>query len=189
VLNHNEKEISMNQPLDKLTDSTVNLTTILKELEIEKHYSYQTLYDKFKALMGLIQMKRDDLKDESGEIWFFEEEKEFIKQLILEVDNPYLKIVRSKKSFKGIEHQQEEAANFEERMLKIVKNIKNPLLKEISSNLIEILSNKVINEKKVELLMNLKFLLDTADTYNQDDLIQLIDTINNSINVFKEKKK
>jgi hypothetical protein len=76
----------------------VRFVDLAKELATQG-YTYEALFQRFKKFSNLIDLSPEDYKDENGEISFHEEEKELIKALLLEMGEPYLIKITSKKLY------------------------------------------------------------------------------------------
>ena len=152
--------------MDSRIDPTVNLSEIMQELTEELFTSMQAIHKRWQKLCILQGMESDELKNERGEVWFFEEEKEFVKQLIREVDLPYLKIIRLDKRFKSIAERAEEAENFKQRMFKSIQNMKDPDLIERATAIINRMCMDEINDLSIEIQENIKLLLEKEMTYS-----------------------
>ncbi len=123
-----------------------NLTDIIKELTHESDkkifVSPDAAYKKFVQLMEFGNVSRSELKDETGEFYFYPFEEQVIKALLIEMDQqPFLqRLTKGKIVGHTLEEDDEAAFAFRERMLKICEGIKDKEMLEVWHELIELLS-------------------------------------------------
>lgn len=114
---------------------------------------YDIIYKRLKKFMDFIGVKMDMLKDDTGEIAFYPEEKDILTQLLREMGESYLIQTTSKKALgKNSAEVYKHAKDFHGRMTVIANEMKDEELKAGWLSLIDILSKKQINELNADLI-------------------------------------
>lgn len=128
----------------------ITLNKIREELYETEFVEMGTSYRRFTRLMKHLNTDMDEIKD-GNNIYFYEDEKEFVKGLILEMGEPYLKNLTNKKIVgKSLEDGYNEAVKFTERMMKRVNNMQHEELKIKAIQSIELLSRQTSRDLAIK---------------------------------------
>lgn len=124
----------------------ITLNNIIEEAVKTEFVDKTTAYRRFKRLMAHLNTDMDELK-KGDTIQFYEDEKEFVKGLINEMDKPYLKKLTNKKIIgKSLGDGYNEAVKFTERMMERVEKMQHEELKIKAIQSIELLSRQTSRE-------------------------------------------
>ncbi|MDQ0902767.1 hypothetical protein [Paenibacillus sp. V4I7] len=151
---------------------------------------YDVLYKRLKKFMDYIGLKMDQLKDKSGEISFYEEERGMILQLLKEMGESYLiKITSSKELGKNSAEVIENSRQFHERMVTVAENIPHEDMKVGWLNLIDLLSRKQAHDLNTNLMEKIKAIADqvTGLNLNYFEHLKLLNDIHAGLDAWVEK--
>ena len=182
------KEAAEKQQVEEY--EAVGLTQILSEVAMERYMEIPALYARFRKMAEILKMDIEDHKNDSGEIMFAEDEKEFVKELIWQVGEHFIKTTNSKKkTFKSVEEQLKASQKMQRELEKSIENMKYQELKMNAQGMIEVLSrrslidvqnsvlNRAINIGEDIMNMNL----------NDGEKTELLKEIDKGLDIFQNK--
>lgn len=145
----------------------IPLTSILEELANEEYIEPDTARRRLTKVMGAAKMSLDYFKEDSNQVFFFEDIKEFIKALIIEIEKPYLKSsINGTKLTGTAQENYEEALRFKTFMESSIASIKNENMKENAQKFIEVLSNENIWRLRIDIYKKIEKIGKFVDTAN-----------------------
>lgn len=128
----------------------ITLHKILEEVVETEFIEKTTAYKRFRRVMEHLNIDIDELKYEDN-IYFYEDEKDYIKGLIHEVGEPYLKKLINKKTIgKNLEDGYNEALKFTDRMMERINKMKHEELRIRATKSIEMLSRETSRELTIK---------------------------------------
>jgi hypothetical protein len=180
---------------DFIDTDTFTLAEIIRELITEeKVYATEAaIRERFKKLMNYLAVTTDTLKNSDKEISFSNQERELVKALLIELGEPYLQRLTSKKPIgKTVDKGLEEAKAFRDRMDKYMKaaSIKDENMRRYWTDIIEILSRYQLKLAQVKLLNHIKEagekIIQSDLSYNE--LIEIIKEADSAVNNWINKR-
>lgn len=154
-------------------------------------YDYNALYKRLQKFFDFIDVRLDVLKDESGEISFYEYEKEIVIQLLKEMGETYLVKVTSKKEFgKNSKEIYAHAMAFRDRMIPVAEKIPDTDVRNLWINLIDMLSKKQVNELSISLMGKINKFADNVNDLglNYNEHLQLLKDIHEDFDIWVKNR-
>lgn len=171
---------------------TYSLAEIIREL-IDNHEVYlteQAIRDRFNKILKYAKINSDSLKNDDGEIFFFEGEKDLVKALLIELDKPYLQRLTSKKKVgKTIEDGLKEAKAFRDRMKDRSKGVKDQEILKSWEGIVELLSRyelQTVNQSIINRLKRVEAEIIRNDI-NYEELIEMMKGLDSAIQKWEQK--
>lgn len=152
---------------------------------------YDVIYKRLKKFMDYVGLKMDQLKDDSGEIAFYEEEREMIHQLLKEMGESYLiKITSNKELGNNSAAIYDHSRQFRERMILVAESIPHEDLKVGWLNLIDLLSRKQAHDLNASLVQKIKAIADqvTGLNLNYFEHLDLLNDIHTGLDAWIERR-
>ncbi len=168
----------------------VGLTQILSEVAMERYMEIPALYARFRKMAEILHMDIEDHKNESGEIVFVEDEKEFIKELIWQVGENFLKTINSKKAtFKNAQEQLKASHKMQRELEKSIENMKDQELKMNAQGIIEVLSKRSLIEVEINVMNRIKIIGEDIINLNlnSEELTEVFREIDGALDIFQNK--
>lgn len=166
----------------------VKLKTIFEEIPF---YDYNALYKRLQKFADFVGLKLDALKDDSGEISFYEFEKDIVVQLLKEMGESYLiKITSHRELGKNAKEIYGHAMAFRERMIPIAEQIPDEEVRGLWLNLIDLLSRKQAHELNIALMEKIKGIADMVTNLglNYREHLQLLQEIHEGLDRWVETR-
>ncbi|WP_137671264.1 MULTISPECIES: hypothetical protein [Paenibacillus] len=133
----------------------------------------------------------EQLKDDSGEITFYEDEREMIHQLLKEMGESYLiKITSNKELGNNSADVYKNSRQFRERMIAVAENIPNEEFKEGWLNIIEVLCRKQAHDLNASLVEKIKAIGEQVSKLNLNyyEHLNLLNDIHTGIDTWVESR-